>query len=82
MQLPSWPVAFPAMLPLRISLEAPPGQLDHLEALSLPWPLNSQLFSQLPRVRSLGSPGLPAGTDTPRDLQGRRLCAQGSGSTA
>ena len=39
MQLPSWPVAFPAMLPLCISLEAPPGQLDHLEALSLPRPL-------------------------------------------
>lgn len=39
MQLPSWPVAFPAMLPLCFSLEAPPGQLDHLEALSLPQPL-------------------------------------------
>ena len=37
MQLPSWPAAFPAALPMCISLEAPPGQLDHLEALSPPW---------------------------------------------
>lgn len=44
------------------------------------WPVQSlfsQLFSQLPRVRSLCSPGLPAGTDTLRDLQGRPLCAPG-----